>query len=321
MTAALCALIHFRKRIDRTYLWGAGNFIIPLLPALGFFSFGSFNQSYVGDHLAYYAIAGFAFISALCALIWARSENRAVRCLAITGFGLYVLFLGVKTYGQTRVWSDNVSLWAYTARYNPGSLTPHVNLASALLEEKRLDEAEAAIQKAHKIDPEAGVVYNNMAMIQNKKGNKKQAIKLYKTAVQKTPNMVTARLNLGRALEGTGAVSDALNQYKIALQIRPYNATARFYLADALVKANRMDEAIAAYEKALSLRENTAKAHNTLGVLYLVKKKYDKGIEHLQRATQLDPGLTEARENLRHALRERKRNAVQGIPRPAEGTP
>ena len=72
-------IIRFGTRVSREFLWGSGSFLFPLLPAIGIVGFGWLQLSYVGDHLAYFSIAGMGCCFAWVGMRGLESSRRGVR--------------------------------------------------------------------------------------------------------------------------------------------------------------------------------------------------------------------------------------------------
>ena len=118
-----------------------------------------------------------------------------------------------------------------------------------MLAKRRLNDALIFLRKALEIELKSALVYNNLKMIEKQKGNLDEAIRLYKIAFKKAPDMINARNNLGLALDKQGKLNEAIHQYRLAVQIRPSNLELRYNLADTLLKTNRIDEAVAKYSR------------------------------------------------------------------------
>jgi tetratricopeptide (TPR) repeat protein len=195
--------------------------------------------------------------------------------------------LGVLTFERNADYRDSVALWADTWQKAPANTRALRNLADALAEHGRfqeaiarynqvlriepdnpsqynrlglaefslgrLDEASSAFQQALRITPEDPDANYNLANVFLQRGQNAQAIPCYQRALAARPGFVWARVNLGNASFADGRVDDAIVQYRKALELAPDAAWVHTNLANALLKRDRRDEAIAEYRTALAL--------------------------------------------------------------------
>ena len=63
-------------------------------------------------------------------------------------FAILSFILGVQALFYTRVWADDLSFWSDVAAKVPNDALPHRELATALLNRNRLDEADRELQRA-----------------------------------------------------------------------------------------------------------------------------------------------------------------------------
>ncbi len=91
-------------------------------------------------------------------------------------------------------------------------------------------------------------------------------------ALEKKPNLDTARFNLGLAYEGKGQIARAIASYEGELAQNPKAFRAAFNLAKLLQKSGRRDEATAYFKKAVDLQPDFG-----TGQLYLAKALLDGG--------------------------------------------
>ncbi|HKV42552.1 MAG TPA: tetratricopeptide repeat protein, partial [Blastocatellia bacterium] len=90
------------------------------------------------------------------------------------------------------------------------------------------------------------------------------------------------------------------------LNVDPANLQARYTLAECFLKKNDTKNAIEELGKILSQNRDFAPGHNLLGVAYAQSGNTQAAIEQFQRALELDPGLSDAHDNLSLALRAKR---------------
>ncbi|MBW4454873.1 MAG: tetratricopeptide repeat protein [Nostoc indistinguendum CM1-VF10] len=160
---------------------------------------------------------------------------------------------------------------------NPNLADAYYNLGNALSEQKKLDAAVTAYQKA----------------------------------IQLNPNLATAYYNLGIVLRQQKKLDAAVTAYQKAIQLNPNLADAYYNLGNALSEQKKLDAAVAAYQKALILPEdksgNPASAHtlanNNLGLAFQQQGKLKEAIAKFDESEKIDPNYIYASNNNREARR------------------
>jgi tetratricopeptide (TPR) repeat protein len=144
-------------------------------------------------------------------------------------------------------------LWFFVCRSPARASTPEAIILGiqSSIQEGNIDAAEHAIAVALKKDPRDGGLYNLRGIAHANRNNLKEAEEDFNRAVQLSPYLVGAYLNLGRTCEMLSArepkaIDRAIVQYRHLLKLRPESNTVRLQLSKLL----EMRE-----EYALSLRE------------------------------------------------------------------
>ena len=143
--------------------------------------------------------------------------------------------------------------------------TAHYDLASALFEQGKVDDAIAEYRLAIKIDPNDADAHINLGTALYKRGKVDDAMAEYRLAIKIDPNEAGAHNNLGNALSQQGKGDDAMAEYRLAIKIDPNEAGAHINLGIALFQQGKVDDAIAEYRLAIKIDPNEAGAHNNLG--------------------------------------------------------
>jgi Flp pilus assembly protein TadD len=145
------------------------------------------------------------------------------------------------------------------------------NLAAALQENGRLDEAIAHYQRALIIQRDYAPAFNN----------------------------------LGTALVAKGEMAAAVTAFRESLRLQPNSTQARELLAEAeydlgsvLLERGALREAEAALRESVRLKPDDAEAHNNLGIALASMGRLPEAIEHWRRALQIRPGFVDAERNL-----------------------
>ncbi|MFM6017448.1 MAG: tetratricopeptide repeat protein, partial [Dolichospermum sp.] len=179
------------------------------------------------------------------------------------------------------------------------------NLGIALRDQKKLDEAVAAYQKAIELDPKFATAYYNLGIALRGQKKLDEAVAAYQKAIELDPKDATAYYNLGIALSDQKKLDEAVAAYQKAIELDPKNATAYYNLGNALIGQKKLDEAISKYRTALSLPEDTSgtpttahtAANNGLGLVWQKKGELKKAIQYFDESEKVDPDYIYARNN------------------------
>jgi tetratricopeptide (TPR) repeat protein len=204
-------------------------------------------------------------------------------------------------------WDDAIGYYRAGLALRPRSSAVYNNLGNALRETGRVDEAIAEYKMAIEIDPKDTLAHNNLGLALSDKGRVDEAIAEYKKAIEIDPKLAKAHTNLGLALRNKGRVDEAIAEFKKAIEIDPKLAMAHSNLGLALHNKGRVDEAIAEYKKAIEIGPKDANAHTNLGIALRAKGRVDEAIDEYKKAIELDPKLVMAHYNLGIALSDKGR--------------
>jgi tetratricopeptide (TPR) repeat protein len=287
-TAALGVVIwRARRWAGRSLEVAALFFAVTLSPVLGFIMLYTFVYSFVADHYQYLACLGpLALAAAGIELGLGRLTMRTALFRLLCRAALPVV-LGVLTWRQCGMYTDEETLWRATLERNPRSWMAYDNLGVTLLEKGHLEEALAQYRKALEINSADKDVHNNLGAALFKKGEVDQAIAQYQMALEINPAAADVRNNLGAALLKKGDLDQAIVQYQKALEINPDYPEARYNLGNALVKHGNLDAALAQYRQALLLKPDYPKASYNLGAALLLKGDFDGAMACFQKTTPL----------------------------------
>ena len=303
---ALAAGFGLLARRNRGPLAALLIFAGTLFPVLGFLNVFPFRYSYVADHFQY--LASLAIIvpvtSALTLAAGRVSLNKtaaAALCALLAGA------LGLLTWRQSGIYTDQETLYRETIARNPGSAFAHNNLGTVLfLTPGRLAEAIAEFQTALRLQPDSPEVHESLGnAMAATPGRLPDAIAEYRAALRLRPDFADAHDNLGIALSRMpGRLPEAIAEYREALRIKPDFAEAHSNLANAFAQIpERLAEAIAEYQAALRIAPELAAVHFNLGnTLMRIHGRIFDAIAEYRAALRVDSTLVEAHNKLGYAL-------------------
>ena len=120
--------------------------------------------------------------------------------------------------------------------------------AVALINQGKLQEAEAIYRNLIATGTKNHIVYGNLAAICGMQGRFDELIELLKKALQLKPNYPDAHYNLGIALKEQGDLDAAIASYNTALQLKPNYPDAHANLAQCLLQSKDYKNGLHRYE-------------------------------------------------------------------------
>lgn len=213
-------------------------YVITLLPVLGFLHIGPFIAA---DRYTY--IPTIAWMVVLGGILqgWIASppgvgRRRRFRVAAGWAMGLAILTCCGLSFMQSRAWRDAEALWTQAVKVDPASPIARCNLAAAIADTGRLEEAWRGFQQVLAERPGYPPAVHGLAYVRAKQGRLKEAVELYTALLPITPRSAELHLDLGNALLAVGRHQDALDHYRKASEVWPSDLRAR----DAIRRATHL---------------------------------------------------------------------------------
>ena len=181
----------------------------------------------------------------------------------------------------------------------PENARYHANLARALHEQAKLDEALAACREAMRLAPEDSFVHEMLGNMLSSAGRVDEAIVALREAIRLQPDSVLARSSLAFALFYHGEIDEAQREIREAIRLNPDSAWAHGFLSWCLASPNKSDrkpqdieQAISHARKAVELAGQdplqTIEGHTSLGIAYYRKGTLDQAATHLTKVIELE---------------------------------
>jgi tetratricopeptide (TPR) repeat protein len=169
----------------------------------------------------------------------------------------------------------------------------HCNLANALQQTGRLDEAGAHYEQALEADPDYAEAHANFGAVLMQQGLVDNAIMQYQQALEINPGFAETRFDLASAFQQKAQVKQAIAQYQKAIEIKPDFTAALNNLAYLLATApqDSLRNGVKAVE--LARRASQSGAGNspivlgTLAASYAECGRYSEAVATAQRAMEL----------------------------------
>lgn len=174
----------------------------------------------------------------------------------------------------------------YIAKYrsavsmNPECGNSHYNLAVGYLGKGMHAEAEKELHAAIDCSPSLAEAYVQLGGLALARGDLEGCLDWNKRAVNSRAGFSEGYGNLGFVYMQMGEAELAIKNLQKAIAYNSRFIQAYVTLASAYYASGLVDESIAASEKALSLDENFAVAHNNLAIAYLEKGDFAMAEKH-----------------------------------------
>ena len=304
LTASAAFLIWFVRRFTgRSVEVAMLFFVTTLSPVLGFIMLYTFRYSWVADHYQYLASIGPLALGAVgLTVTFNRLKTRNALLIAPLACGALLLSLGMRTWRQGAIYSDEETLWRATIAVNPDSWMAHNNLGIHLVQTGRIDEALGHYAKALELDPQYAEAHYNLGNAYLRLGRLDDAAESYARALAIYSRFAAAHANLGDLLVRRGRTEEGITHLKTAAEIDPRSSLFHADLAAAYTRNGNEAEAIEQWNKVLEISDANSAAHSNLGMVLVNGGHAEEGLAHLRKAVQLDPGSAEAHYNMATTL-------------------
>jgi tetratricopeptide (TPR) repeat protein len=171
-------------------------------------------------------------------------------------------------------------------------------IGRAYLQKKVYTEAETHFLKALSFNHKLWRSHVYLGYIFDHRGDYQAAIREYKSAISVQPENGLIFNNLGISYSLAGKYKKAINAYKKAIKANYREPKVFNNLALSLANLNRYEEALDAFNRA----GGEAQAYNNLGCVFLHSKEFKKAEKCFEKAIELRPSFySKALENLKKA--------------------
>jgi len=253
------------------------------------------------EHRMYLPLAPVLVLVALGARrLCARVAPRAAwlpAALTLAG----VLALALATARRNRDYASAVALWQSVVAAAPHNARAHNNLAAALLDEDRIDEAEPELARALELAPATSALERNLARIAAARGELEPAMAHLERAIA-LQDSAAAQSDLALLLRATDRAAESEPHLVRALELEPKRVQDRLELGRLLLMEGRAAEALAQLVQAADAPPDTAEKRLLLGQALASLGRGAEALDAFRRAAALDPASVEAREGAARLL-------------------
>jgi len=193
-------------------------------------------------------------------------ESAARTSLAIVAAGglIVVAICGLTSLRRVALYDDNVTLYQDALLYQPSDWIIRANLASALNNAGRPQEAIEHYLEALRLKPDRPELYYKLGIALNRAGRHEDAIARFEEAVRMDPNSPAFHHELGAVLLNAGKSEQAIAEFREALRLEPQAIDSRTFLATAMLNAGQAQEAIEQFEQVLKALPDSAPTRATV---------------------------------------------------------
>jgi len=182
--------------------------------------------------------------------------------------------LGITTYERNKDYSNAIRIWSDNVEKTPSNPRARNNLAFALFQEDRAQEAINEVGKAIELKPNFVDAYSSLGDYLAKTNQLEAAIHAYTKVIELNPNYANIHSQLGAVLALNKQLDSAVAELKIGLTLNPASPTAsenlQVVLNQQAVQLNKIGKNNASIEKlkeVLAINPNNPDAKNNLAIL------------------------------------------------------
>jgi protein O-mannosyl-transferase len=173
------------------------------------------------------------YIGLFMGVVWAAAEaarRRRIAAAWVAGPAILILLgLGIVTHRQVGYWHDSETLWRYTLSITKGNYLAHDELARALADEGRVEDAIVQYNAAEDLHAYSAADMITVGTFEQTHGHVQEAIEQYRRSMDAAPDAKSRAVALswmGSAFTQTGDIQRAKLSYEYALRENPANGAA-----------------------------------------------------------------------------------------------
>ena len=273
------------------------------LESLGYISSGTIEESFEfdqtkndpKDYIDYYReklVAGYHISEEQ----FEEAKEICLRLVSEYPNVAYTYYLLGHIAGKEKEHSKAEVYFSRAVQLDPKDYKSFRGLASALLDQEKVDEAIEHFQASLRLKPGQYEIHGRLGTIFSNREEFDKAVEHFTAALQINSDLRQVHYSLGVAYAHLGKLDDAIEHWNKALALEkedgPDNtddSAIHVALADALVYLGRLEQAITYWEESLKLEPDNAKVHADLANALNRKGKVDQAILHLTKSLRLDP--------------------------------
>lgn len=207
-------------------------------------------------------------------------------------------------YSQLGDLSKAVTLLETAAALAPDQAEAQANLAMALDQSGRTDDAEAAYRRAIRMQPSFVEALYNLGRLLAGAGKLDEATEYLRRAATIEPSDADIQALLGGALLDQGRGPEAESALTLALECDPRHVAALRRLSDVKIDAAAWEEAEALLRRAIEIAPEDATLHSRLGYVLHSQDDFENAVGAYEVSLKQNPLSADTIVNLGQALQE-----------------
>lgn len=184
---------------------------------------------------------------------------------------------------------------------------------TALLKQRRLDDAEALARAILKDCPRYAFGWKSLGVVYHMRGQIAPAVEAMAKAAECDPNNAETFGNLGLLLKEARRHEEAVACLRRGLELDPKRADTHNNLAVTLLDMNRLAEAEASARAAVALDPKNALAWNTIGVALLGQNRMAGAVDAYRRVLKLEPNNAGVHSNMLFSMSQMEGISAQEL--------
>jgi tetratricopeptide (TPR) repeat protein len=160
--------------------------------------------------------------------------------------------------------------------------------ASVYISQGEYKKAKGYLEKVYNNDPGSLYLNKKMAVLAQKLGDFKGALKFGRECVKIAPEDISSHMLLAELAAMNGDRETEKEEYKTILKLDPEQQRVRFLLATNLIKINRLDEAMEQLDILISEEPRLSFAHYYKGRIYIEWGNYQSAEDEYLKTLELD---------------------------------
>jgi tetratricopeptide (TPR) repeat protein len=205
-----------------------------------------------------------------------RAENlyRQVRLAVPTIAG--IAFSHGKVLSELGRMDEAAEAYRHVVSLNPDHAGAWSDLGNILFKQRRYTEAEIAYRRALALKTGAAELSNLACALMNQ-DRLDEAENELRRAMEMAPDFASAHANLGNVLAQKGQWAQSIESYREAIRLDPTSAVAWSDLGHIYLELDQGQEALAAYDQALAIRADYSQAALNRALALLRLRQHEAG--------------------------------------------
>lgn len=206
---------------------------------------------------------------------------------------------------------DGIAVLEKALEINPGSGDLHNDMATALWQTGKVEQAGIHFDKAIKLESKRPHIFNNYGYFLLTSRQPAAAEKMFGKAIELKPDFAEAMANLGQCLQTLGRMDDAERVYIAAIRLNPAWPETHHNIGTLYTQKKMIAHAEAAQKKTIELAPRHFRAWYELGRIHRIQNRMEECLACLYQAKAINPLFQPAWTQLINILNQRgeKENA------------